>query len=56
MEGTIRRKHRATNACVFIEGIHHSVTILNMASLPYATSLEGKVTKESLEELSLMAK
>jgi hypothetical protein len=66
-EGTIRGKQHVAAALarlvchgpvddVFIEGIHHCGTVLNLASLLCATNLEGKVTEEALEALSLLAK
>lgn len=66
-EGTIGGKQHAAAALarlichgpvddVFIEGIHHCGTVLNLASLLCATNLEGKVTEEALEALSLLAK
>lgn len=66
-EGTITGKQHAAAALarlvchgpvddVFIEGIHHCGTVLNLTSLLSETNLEGKVTEEALEALTLLAK
>ena len=41
---------------VFIEGIHHSVILLNIPSLLPTIILEGKVIEEALKEIFFLLK
>jgi len=66
-EGTTKGKQHASSALarlvchgpiddVFIKGIHHCGTVLNLVSFLSAISFEGKVTEEAFEALSLFTK